>query len=191
MAFAFFVAFVVKGMIYLDGQSLTLDDLASIAHELQHALEALGNPNVRTAFGLSSFFHQLVPRRRDFDRLERRQLFRGNEQPDAAGLPGLPLNEAALMKRHDHAMDRGRRDAEEILKVMFRRRPTVQGDIRVDEGQVLALSRGEGDRHAVRSVIRCLAEGPRCTYDTASNWTRANVSSWKQWSLEARTPCGG
>ena len=35
--------------------------LASIAHELQHALEALGNPNVRTAFGLSSFFHQIGP----------------------------------------------------------------------------------------------------------------------------------
>ena len=35
--------------------------LVSIAHELQHALEALSNPSVRTAFGLSSFFHQIGP----------------------------------------------------------------------------------------------------------------------------------
>jgi hypothetical protein len=35
--------------------------IASIGHELQHALEALGNPNVRTAFGLSSFFHRIGP----------------------------------------------------------------------------------------------------------------------------------
>ena len=35
--------------------------IASIGHELQHALEALGNPNVRTSFGLSSFFHQIGP----------------------------------------------------------------------------------------------------------------------------------
>jgi hypothetical protein len=39
----------------------------------------------------------------------------------------------------------GVRDAEEILKIALRRRPTVQGHIRVDEGQVLALSRGERD----------------------------------------------
>jgi hypothetical protein len=45
----------------------------------------------------------------------------------------------------------------------------VQSHIRVDERQVLALSRGERDRHAVRFVIRCVAEGPRCTYDIASN----------------------
>jgi hypothetical protein len=35
--------------------------MASIGHELQHALEALSNPNVRTSFGLSSFFHQIGP----------------------------------------------------------------------------------------------------------------------------------
>jgi hypothetical protein len=35
--------------------------IASIGHELQHALEALSNPNVRTAFGLSSFFHRIGP----------------------------------------------------------------------------------------------------------------------------------
>ena len=35
--------------------------MGSIGHELQHALEALSNPNVRTSFGLSSFFHQIGP----------------------------------------------------------------------------------------------------------------------------------
>ena len=35
--------------------------IASIGHELQHALEVLSNPNVRTSFGLSSFFHQIGP----------------------------------------------------------------------------------------------------------------------------------
>jgi hypothetical protein len=35
--------------------------IASIGHELQHALEALSNPNVRTSFGLSSFFQQIGP----------------------------------------------------------------------------------------------------------------------------------
>jgi hypothetical protein len=35
--------------------------IGSIGHELQHALEALSNPNVRTSFGLSSFFRQIGP----------------------------------------------------------------------------------------------------------------------------------
>ena len=35
--------------------------IASIGHELQHALEVLRNPKVRTSFGLSSFFHQIGP----------------------------------------------------------------------------------------------------------------------------------
>jgi hypothetical protein len=35
--------------------------LGSIGHELQHALEALSNPNAKTSFGLSSFFHQIGP----------------------------------------------------------------------------------------------------------------------------------
>ena len=35
--------------------------MGSLGHELQHALEALRNPNVRTSFGLSSFFHQIGP----------------------------------------------------------------------------------------------------------------------------------
>jgi len=35
--------------------------MGSIGHELQHALEALSNRNVRTSFGLSSFFHQIGP----------------------------------------------------------------------------------------------------------------------------------
>jgi hypothetical protein len=35
--------------------------IASIGHELQHAFEVLSNPNVRTSFGMSSFFHQIGP----------------------------------------------------------------------------------------------------------------------------------
>ncbi len=35
--------------------------LGSLGHELQHAVEALSNPNVRTSAGLSSFFHQIGP----------------------------------------------------------------------------------------------------------------------------------
>ena len=35
--------------------------IPSIGHELQHALEALGNPRIKTSAGLSSFFHQIGP----------------------------------------------------------------------------------------------------------------------------------
>ena len=35
--------------------------IASIGHELQHALEALGNPRIRSGFAMSSFFHQIGP----------------------------------------------------------------------------------------------------------------------------------
>ncbi len=133
----------------------------------------------------------LVPRRRDFDRLKRRQFIGRNQQGDAAGLAGHPLDEPPLVERDDHAMHSGRRDAEEVQEVALRRRATVQGRVGMDERQVLPLRRGERDRHAVRSVIRCVAEGPRCTYDTASNWTRASVSNWTRSLLGARTPCGG
>jgi hypothetical protein len=33
--------------------------IASIGHELQHALEALSNPNIKTSSALFSFFHQI------------------------------------------------------------------------------------------------------------------------------------
>jgi hypothetical protein len=35
--------------------------VGSIGHELQHALEALGNPRIRSGFAMSSFFHQIGP----------------------------------------------------------------------------------------------------------------------------------
>ena len=35
--------------------------IASIGHELQHALEALSNPHIRTTAELSSFFHRIRP----------------------------------------------------------------------------------------------------------------------------------
>jgi len=67
----------------------------------------------------------LVPRRRDFDRLERRQLFGWNEQRDTSRLAGPPLNEAAVVEGHDHAMDRGRRHVKELQKVALGRRPAM------------------------------------------------------------------
>ena len=71
----------------------------------------------------------------------------------------MALNEPPVVERHDHAVDGGRRDPEEVLKVTLGRRATVQYRVGVDEGQVLPLRRGEGDRHAGPSVIRCVAEG--------------------------------
>ena len=35
--------------------------IASIGHELQHALEALSEPNIKTSFALSSYFHRIGP----------------------------------------------------------------------------------------------------------------------------------
>jgi|SRR5262245_3630013 len=35
--------------------------IALIGHELQHAFEALSNPNIKTGFALSSFFHRIGP----------------------------------------------------------------------------------------------------------------------------------
>ena len=72
----------------------------------------------------------------------------------------MTLNESALVERHDHAMNGRWGDAEEVLKVTLGRRATVEHRVRVDEGQVLTLRRGKGDRHAVSSVIRYVAEGP-------------------------------
>jgi hypothetical protein len=47
------------------------------------------------------------------------------------------------LKRDDHVMDRRRRGLKEPLEVRFGRRLAVQQRVRVDEGQVLALFRGE------------------------------------------------
>jgi hypothetical protein len=35
--------------------------IASIGHELQHALEALSNPNIKSTFALSSYFRLIGP----------------------------------------------------------------------------------------------------------------------------------
>jgi hypothetical protein len=43
------------------GRATGCELLVSIGHELQHALEALSDPNVRTGFGLSSFFQRIGP----------------------------------------------------------------------------------------------------------------------------------
>lgn len=89
------------------------------------------------------------------------ELLGWDKQRDAAGLTGVPLNEPPVMQGHDHPMNGGRRDAEEILKVALGRRLAVQGGIGVDERQVLALERGARDRHAV------VAEGPAMAHNTA------------------------
>ena len=118
----------------------------------------------------------LVPRRRDFDRMKRRQLFAWNEHGDGSGLAGLALNEPALMQRHDHAVDGRRRDAKKLLKVAFRGRPPAERRVRVDEGEVLPLGGGDRDRHVVPSVIRCSAVGLRyrVELDFASRISRNN-----------------
>ena len=52
----------------------------------------------------------------------------------------------------------GGRDAEEVLKVTLRRRSSTQHRAGLDEGQVLALCRGKGDRHG-RAVCDLLSRG--------------------------------
>ena len=98
----------------------------------------------------TSIWACLVPRRSDFDRLERGELIRRQQEADGPGLSGNPCNQAALFQRHDHAVDGGRRDLEELLKIRFGGRGPVEQRIRVDEGQVLALCCGEARAAAVR-----------------------------------------
>ena len=100
---------------------------------------------------------------RRIDRLECRELLGWDKQRDAAGLTGVPLDEAAVVQGHDHPMNGGRRDAEEVQEVALSRRSAMQSRVGVDERQVLALERGEGDRHVPSD-----AEGPARLYDTAS-----------------------
>jgi len=54
-----------------------------------------------------------------------------------------PTNQAALIERDDHVVDRRRRDLKEPLEVRFGRGLSVQQGIGMDEGEVLALFRGE------------------------------------------------
>jgi len=101
---------------------------------------------------------------RCIDRLECRELLGWDKQRDAAGLTGVPLDEAAVVQGHDHPMNGGWRDAEEVPKVALSRRSAVESGVGVDERQILALERGESD-HAV-----CCG-GPRCP--TIPRWVAA------------------
>jgi len=107
--------------------------------------------------------HRLGTCRRDTDRLECRELLGWDKQRDSAGPTGVPLDEPAVVQGHDHPMNGGRRDAEEIQEVALSRRSAMQSRVGVDERQVLALERGESDRHVPSD-----AEGPAMLYDTAS-----------------------
>jgi hypothetical protein len=54
-----------------------------------------------------------------------------------------PTDHATPLERDDHVVDRRRRDLKEPLEVRFGRGLSVQQGVGVDEGQVLALFRGE------------------------------------------------
>ena len=85
----------------------------------------------------------LVPGRSDFDRLQRGQFICRQEQPDRPGLSGNPADQASPLERDDHVVDGRRRDLKEPLEVRFGRGLSMQQRVGVDEGQVLALFRGE------------------------------------------------
>ena len=85
----------------------------------------------------------LVPGRSDFDRLQRGQFVCRQEQPDRPGLSRDSTDQAPALERDNHVVDRRRRDLKEPLEVRFGRGLSVQQRVGVDEGQVLALFRGE------------------------------------------------
>lgn len=62
-----------------------------------------------------------------------------DQELDRAGLARRAPDEASAFELKDHLVHAGCRDAEEPLEVGLRRRLAVEQDVRVDEGQVLAL----------------------------------------------------
>ncbi len=107
-------------------------------------------------------FRPLVPGRSDFDRLQRGQFVCREEQPDRPWLSRDSTDQAPPLEREDHVVDRRRRDLKEPLEVRFGRGLSVQERVGVDEGEVLALFRGEsGGRmagHGIGSVIQDVHE---------------------------------
>jgi hypothetical protein len=77
---------------------------------------------------------------RDPWRLRARSVLSNGDRP---GLSRNPTDQAAPLDRDDHVVDRRRRDLKEPLEVCFGRGLSVQQRVGVDEGQVLALFRGE------------------------------------------------
>jgi hypothetical protein len=71
------------------------------------------------------------------------ELFRIEEDGDAAGDAGLASNEAYTFEGENHLVHRRRSDAEVALQVSLGRRSTHDLGIGVDEGQILSLLGGE------------------------------------------------
>ena len=76
------------------------------------------------------------------------QLIAVDEDFDAPGLAWRPGEQPLALQREDHVVHRGRRDPEEPLDVGLRWRAAVHFRVAVDEGEVLALLRGELDGHS-------------------------------------------
>ena len=66
-----------------------------------------------------------------------------NKELDASGDTGLAPNEAVAFEGDNHLMNGGWADTEMTLQVGFGRRAPEHVQVRVDEGQILALLVGE------------------------------------------------
>ena len=73
-----------------------------------------------------------------------RQALGRDDQLDASGCAGGPLDEAGAFKGEDHLVNGGRGDAEEAPHVGFSGRAGIDAGIGVDECQVLPLPGREG-----------------------------------------------
>ena len=93
----------------------------------------------------------LVPRHRGFDRSrsELGYFVGGDAEGDASGLAGESTNQTAALELDDHPVDGWRGDAEELLDVGLGGGATVEQDVGVDEGEVLALLVGEAGLEAI------------------------------------------
>ena len=72
--------------------------------------------------------------------LERGQVGARHEHAEAPRRAWCPREQAALDEVNHHAVDRGRRDAEEAGDVDLGRWLTVDLGVVIDEGQILALA---------------------------------------------------
>lgn len=86
---------------------------------------------------------------------EDREVFRLDEEFDAAGHAGLSCDEAGPLEGEEHLVDGARRHPEVALQVGFGRRSPKHLRIGVDRGEILLLRRSEA-----RSERRCETRGP-------------------------------
>jgi hypothetical protein len=84
---------------------------------------------------------------------EVRQLRSRQSKPDRACGSWFAINESARRERLDHLVHDGWRDAEELLKIGFGRRPSMDLRVVVDEREILSLLRRERSEGATSS--RC------------------------------------